>query len=436
MPFVRLIYHVILTCREGLALQRLKLGSIVLIVFVVLIVFAPGEVFAGSYEIKWLIYSKEDQQQRSFANILVKYSAPDNARGSFDVDTSLTYVNDAQARLDWIEFYDVAVRLRNAPKGNDLASSAIDSSHNRLRAGQQYTHRFTVGSPTQAGQYLVILTWKTINAEGSAYGLSISGGEITWDTGNDSDPGRIPRVITKSVPVLIIKVEPKGDITGNVKIDGQSLLIVNGQVQIDLIPGQHSIEVPAQLDLGTGKRAVFQDWSDADKSNPKQVSSETDLVLIAFYKIQYLLTIVSDKGGPQGTGWYDSGSRATFSVSSSTGFLIGDVFDHWEGDYSGSSPSGTVTMDGPETVRAVWRTDYTQLLIIGAVIVIVVVAVAFFARRRGAPAVQPARIEGPRVREVRMPPTPPPGGFKHCIHCGATIPVVVVYCTKCGRRQQ
>jgi predicted GH43/DUF377 family glycosyl hydrolase len=90
----------------------------------------------------------------------------------------------------------------------------------------------------------------------------------------------------------------------------------------------------------------------------------------------------------------------------------------------------------------------SNLLILAVVIAVIVVAGAVFLMRR--------RPAGPKVREVTAPmielrrgppprmevpkvteaPPAPGKGFKHCIHCGATIPAVVMFCTKCGKKQE
>jgi len=91
-------------------------------------------------------------------------------------------------------------------------------------------------------------------------------------------------------------------------------------------------------------------------------------------------------------------------------------------------------------------------LILGILAVVVIGAVlAFFLMRRKRPQIaapsvpQPAAIRptSPRVSEIpkvkEAPPAPRPSperGFKHCMHCGATIPAIVVFCTKCGKKQE
>jgi len=62
-----------------------------------------------------------------------------------------------------------------------------------------------------------------------------------------------------------------------------------------------------------------------------------------------------------GAGAYDQGATATFAttqsiiqISTTTRY----IFSHWTGDYSGLGPSGTLTMDSPKTVTAVYQMQY------------------------------------------------------------------------------
>ena len=112
----------------------------------------------------------------------------------------------------------------------------------------------------------------------------------------------------------------------------------------------------------------------------------------AKYTTQYQLTINSPNGlgNPQGGGYYNAGSTAQFSVTSPQGILIQQVLQQWQGDYTGTSPQGSITMSAPKTVTAVWGTSYTNLyLIAGAVIVILVVGAIAAMRRRGGKEAKP-----------------------------------------------
>jgi len=73
------------------------------------------------------------------------------------------------------------------------------------------------------------------------------------------------------------------------------------------------------------------------------------------WRKQYLLTVNSQYGSPQGAGWYDENATAAFSVSAPDEAGTRYVFVSWTGDYSGSEPSGNVVMNAPKTVTANWR---------------------------------------------------------------------------------
>lgn len=84
-----------------------------------------------------------------------------------------------------------------------------------------------------------------------------------------------------------------------------------------------------------------------------------------YYKVwEFYLTVNATPEGigqPSGGGWYREGSTASFSAPAEvpgTAEGVRYVFDHWAGDYSGRAPFGTITMDGPKTVTAVYRTQY------------------------------------------------------------------------------
>jgi len=113
-----------------------------------------------------------------------------------------------------------------------------------------------------------------------------------------------------------------------------------------------------------------------------------------------------------------------------------------------STAYGTQTVESPQS----FSLGLGNPLILGILAIVVVGAVlAFILMRRKRPQIaaprvpQPAAIrpksprvsEVPKVKEAPPAPRPPPGrGFKHCMHCGATIPAVVTFCTKCGKKQE
>ncbi|MCI4324840.1 MAG: hypothetical protein L3K00_03010 [Thermoplasmata archaeon] len=134
---------------------------------------------------------------------------------------------------------------------------------------------------------------------------------------------------------------------------------------------------------------------------------------------QYSLTVEAGSGGsatPSGTTWYDGGATVPVSASASTG----ESFQGWNGtgngQYTGSNPSTSITINGPVTELATFAptvappathsssgTSYTGLPIaLGAFVALLVVGAlvgALLARRRppsddaGAPAAEAPAAE-------------------------------------------
>jgi uncharacterized repeat protein (TIGR02543 family) len=158
-----------------------------------------------------------------------------------------------------------------------------------------------------------------------------------------------------------------------------------------VIGSTHTLAVGSTIQ-GTGVQYVFVKWSDGSTDASRSLTVTQDTKLTATYKAQYQLTVVSELGNPQGSGWYDAGTQATFSVSSpqpESGFMgsLGGkiAFQGWNGDSNAASPSATISMDGPKTVTATWTTDDTQpyMIVAGlAVVVIVLIAALVLVTRR------------------------------------------------------
>jgi hypothetical protein len=78
----------------------------------------------------------------------------------------------------------------------------------------------------------------------------------------------------------------------------------------------------------------------------------------------YQLTVTTDPsnlGTATGNGTYTQGSSASFIVTKNivqTSASTRYVFSHWSGDYSGVGTSGSITMNGPRNVIAVYQLQY------------------------------------------------------------------------------
>lgn len=166
------------------------------------------------------------------------------------------------------------------------------------------------------------------------------------------------------------------------------------------VDSYHSFSVDSMVHGGTGVQHIFTGWNDGHTDTSRTVRVTEPANYIANYRTEYYLTVNSEYGDPQGEGWYDAGSVATFSVTSpmNAGFGVQYVFDHWSGDIYATTPNATVVMNYPHTVTAVWRTDYSQLYFVTgtACLVVAVSAITVWALKKRKP--------GP----PKLPPTAPP----------------------------
>jgi len=79
---------------------------------------------------------------------------------------------------------------------------------------------------------------------------------------------------------------------------------------------------------------------------------------------KYQLTVSTDPGNlgtVSGSGTYTQGSSASFSITQTIIQVDPNtryVFSHWSGDYSGVGSTGTITMNGPRNIVAVYQLQY------------------------------------------------------------------------------
>jgi hypothetical protein len=199
---------------------------------------------------------------------------------------------------------------------------------------------------------------------------------------------------------------------------------------------------PPIINASAGTQYTFMGWmvdGIRQAGNPVSLPIDKPHRVIAKYQVQNQLIVESPGGlgNPQGSRYYDAGSTAQFSVTSPTGFLVQQVFVQWQGDYSGTSPNGSIIMDKPHIVRATWTTSYTQLYMAAAALAVVAVAAFLLWRKRQT------------GRALVTKPTPPaqdaapssesktgetPAESVTCNSCGATISANLSYCTECGKK--
>ena len=152
-----------------------------------------------------------------------------------------------------------------------------------------------------------------------------------------------------------------------------------------------------QVDMEPNQiRKIFGGW-DAQGARiigGKQESANQNLMIYvdkpidvtAQWKTQYYLNTKSPQSAVTGSGWYDAGTQVKISVKAPTepaSMWTAYTFDGWSGDYTGTSTSGKVIMDGPKTVVAEWVEDGTPGIINGIVLGgIALVGIVIFSKAR------------------------------------------------------
>jgi zinc-ribbon domain len=216
-----------------------------------------------------------------------------------------------------------------------------------------------------------------------------------------------------------------------VQTDPSGITQVTGSGWFPAGTGVQTNQVPAVVSGGTGTQYAFKGWDvngTPQTGNPISITMDKPYTATAKYTTQYQLVVDSAYGSPKGAGYYDAGTAAQFSVTTPSGFPIQRVFVQWQGDYTGTSPQGSIAMDKPHTVHAVWTTSYIPLI---AIIVVAAAVIAGLLLRRS------RRRPPPETKPTPTPATEDPGtpaGAIKCKNCGAENSPGQKYCMSCGEK--
>jgi Cft2 family RNA processing exonuclease len=286
------------------------------------------------------------------------------------VPVEVSYKENEYFYTGYLDTYNVSVHLVPhptnwwTPYGKDVATSFDPRRVRTYSSGQIYSHTFTLTAPQGLGNYDVYVTCNTDNQAQDFLGWGpthVGASTEEWNTLNWSIP--LPGFTTVISPGYL-SVGVDGLANGaNIFVDGNSVTVPEGQYpEIQLSVGQHTVDAQNVVPLSQGVQGVFSGWSDGVTANERTINfNGTGLRITAHYSTQFYLQVDSNYGTVQGTGWYDANTDAAFSASTPA-FLDPHVLDHWGGAYSGTSTTGTVLMNGPKEVSAVYRTDYSRIL--------------------------------------------------------------------------
>jgi hypothetical protein len=211
--------------------------------------------------------------------------------------------------------------------------------------------------------------------------------EITWDSSNFPEeiiPGKlninnVDMINQLSLSLsgnqkIIIEYEATKKYSGvpvTIKTNPKKLVFLIDNIEYDSSkvsdwnPGStHTISVVSPQSGEEGTRYIFDSWSDGGDSTHTIVVPDTAISYIANFKAQFTLFISvepSESGTvncrPEKT-YYEENENVGLKAVPAHNYL----FDHWEGDITGTDSIVTLTMENPKQITACFRfpTDMTD----------------------------------------------------------------------------
>ncbi|MDG7025003.1 MAG: hypothetical protein JRN45_10855 [Nitrososphaerota archaeon] len=124
-----------------------------------------------------------------------------------------------------------------------------------------------------------------------------------------------------------------------------------------------AISVPEQIQPSEQTRYTFVGIG-TSTGRAINVTASAPVNFTARYATYYQFRVVSQIGNTTGSGWYRSGTSATYSIdeTSSGGPLIYQRFSGWTGSFSSDQASGSTVITSPAFITAQWNTDSSLLL--------------------------------------------------------------------------
>lgn len=383
----------------------------------------------------WLGYWKDAPPDQSAGRLNIYYTYPNRvfAGQNFTVGITLEYVKDQRALLDWVVFSRVSVGLKNISElgepnlrvyPEDL-SVARDNVSRLVIPGEQYSYSLTLSAPQSPGEYVIFPRWNVFYGPGTTVNNNFDWRMENYYNQTDREFGVVepedelpaievlerseqksvdyanldvfinsPYSSIRPIEILVADIEDS-----NLKYSNSTNR--NGRAFFDVpIDSTYAVTIPGIIDIVPGKiRAVFVNWTDGQAFRSqatdgainitRMVDVQRDLEVVPIYKTQYFLSVRSNSlqntNNEKGTGWYDSGDDARFSVDTLGTFLTLQSFDHWNGTIlagESTTTSGTIKMDGPKEIFANWKFDFAYLgLVLGIVTAAITILGKIYARK-------------------------------------------------------
>ena len=185
------------------------------------------------------------------------------------------------------------------------------------------------------------------------------------------------------------------NVPSNVAVSVDGLLQPTGTVSVGVPLGRHNVTLPRFVNVTQSTRLRFDHWSDGYPSPLRTVVVTNSMTLQADYVTQNLLTLIGVQGNASLSTWYDTNTNAPYStnqyepISGGLGeFGLRLSFQGWyeNGQLLTNSRTGTISMNKPHTLTALWQLDYSiPAAIMLGIVAVVIIAYLLIQRRNRTP---------------------------------------------------
>jgi len=122
------------------------------------------------------------------------------------------------------------------------------------------------------------------------------------------------------------------------------------------------ISAPPDVYLSNSTRAVFTGWagtglgSYTGPRNSISITLNRNITEAANWQIQYFVNVTSHYGSTEGSGWYASGTTASYSLDSTSVYQSGtERFRFLEWSNGNKALTGNMTVNAPLNITALWQ---------------------------------------------------------------------------------
>jgi hypothetical protein len=198
-------------------------------------------------------------------------------------------------------------------------------------------------------------------------------------------------VSSKLFKIDLTPVELNVNVPSNVPVSVDGVLQPPGPASVGVALGPHVLAVPQFVNVTQSTRLRFDHWSDGNPSVNRTVDVTNGTTLQADYVTQNLLTLIGVQSNQTVSNWYDSDTNATFSTDqygpmsgglNALGLRLSLQGWYENGQLLTSSTTGTISMDKPHVLTAIWQVDYSIPAVIVVVAILAAALLAFLVVRR------------------------------------------------------